>query len=284
MIVEQHFLTLFGKRVFSLMDFEAPLREELPISSDACFTYFIQGDAQTISITPSVTATSEHFVLSLCGTTMGNMLASQQGRIRAIIVHFVPEILKRVYENEKPLFWSELDKPITKYIVQMAATNLLRHWVEGAVKLFENSDAASDLIVEVKLKELILLLLQTSDNHDVSQIMRSLFSEKEFSFKEKIEAHIYSPVSVEDLAKLTNTSVSTFKREFAKTFNETPAAYINNRRLERVAQLLKITDTPVSAIGYDCGFATPANLSKAFKMKYQKTPSEYRLEHLHCKQ
>jgi AraC family transcriptional regulator, exoenzyme S synthesis regulatory protein ExsA len=277
MIVEHKSISLFGRPLYTLIEFETPLAEELPISSDACFTYFVRGDKQQLSAIHEVSAISGQFVLSLCGITLGKMLTEQKGHIRSVIVHFTPEVLRNVYSNEKPPFWNELDKPVTKYIVQMAASNLLRHSIDGVIKLFENIPAASDLILQLKLKEIVLLLLQTEDNPHVSQIMRSLFSERTFSFKETIEAHLFTPASVEDLAKLTGMSLSTFKREFAKTFGQTPANYIVDRRIERVAHLLKISDSSISEIGYDCGFASPGNLSKVFKSKYNQTPSEYRL-------
>jgi AraC family transcriptional regulator, exoenzyme S synthesis regulatory protein ExsA len=280
MILVHKSISLFEKPLFTLIEFETPLAEELPVSSDACFTYFISGDEQQLSAVHNIAAISEHFVLSLCGITLGKMLTEQKGHIKSVIVHFAPDVLRKIYSNEKPLFWNELDKPVTQYIVQMAASNLLRHSIDGIIKLFDNAQAASELILQMKLKEIILLLLQTEDNPHVSKIMRSLFSEKTFTFKETIEAHIFTPASIEDLAKLTNMSLSTFKREFAKTFSQTPASYIAERRLERVAHLLKITDNPVSTLGYECGFATPGHLSRAFKSRYKKTPSQFRLDFL----
>jgi AraC family transcriptional regulator, exoenzyme S synthesis regulatory protein ExsA len=280
MILEHKSIHLFGKPLFTLIEFKTPLSQELPISSDACFTYFVSGDKQELSAVHNISATSEHYVLSLCGTTLGTMLTNQTGHIKSIIVHFTPDILKKIYLDEKPPFWTELDKPVTKYIVQMAASNLLRHCVEGIVKLFDNTAAASELIVQLKLKEIILLLLQTDDNPHVSQIIRSLFSERTFTFRETVEAHIFTPATVENLAKLTNMSLSSFKREFARIFKQTPANYITERRVERVAHLLKISDNSISEIGYDCGFTSPGHLSKVFKSKLKKTPSQYRLDYL----
>ena len=45
-----------------------------------------------------------------------------------------------------------------------------------------------------------------------------------------------------------------------------------------VDKVLKVSDATISAIGYECGFATPAHLTKVFKTKYNKTPSQYRLD------
>nr|WP_246164386.1 AraC family transcriptional regulator [Xanthovirga aplysinae] len=107
--------------------------------------------------------------------------------------------------------------------------------------------------------------------------MRSLFSERTFSFKEVIDANICHPRSIEELAQLTNHSLSSFKREFKKIYNATPAVYILDKRAEKVAELLKLSDESISSIGYHCGFTSPSHLSRVFKNKYGVTPKEFRL-------
>ena len=51
-------------------------------------------------------------------------------------------------------------------------------------------------------------------------------------------------------------------------------------RTEKVAQLLRMTSDPVSTIGYDCGFTSPAHLSRAFKQRFGVSPSAYRQQAL----
>ena len=75
---------------------------------------------------------------------------------------------------------------------------------------------------------------------------------------------------------LTNQSVSSFKRTFKKHYNSTPGAYLMHKRTEKVAQRLAMSDEPVSSIGYDCGFSSPAHLSRAFKQRYGVSPTQYR--------
>ena len=166
---------------------------------------------------------------------------------------------------------------MVQFIVQMAASELVKKYFEGVVHLFNNKAAASEEILILKLKEIIQLLLQTKNSTQITQIMSSLFSERTFSFKEVVEAYIAEPVSVEELAQLTNNSLSSFKREFKKIYATTPSTYIIDKRAEKVANLLKVSDESISNIGYQCGFTSPAHLSRVFKTKYGVTPSTYRL-------
>ena len=122
--------------------------------------------------------------------------------------------------------------------------------------------------------------MQGEGSADVRQIMKSLFSERTFNFKEIIEAHLLSPFSLETFAEFTNMSLSSFKREFKRIYKDTPANYIQNRKLEHIAQELVISDKSISELCYDHGFATPSHLSKVFKDKFKVSPSEYRLNSL----
>lgn len=122
--------------------------------------------------------------------------------------------------------------------------------------------------------------MQTDNHPKVTQIIRSLFSERTFDFKETVEAHLYTHTSIADLASLTNTSISTFKRKFIKIYEETPYRYILNKRIEKAASILKVSDDTIGSIAYECGFSTPTQLSRLFKIRYNKTPSQYRLKSL----
>ena len=134
------------------------------------------------------------------------------------------------------------------------------------------------LILILKLKEIILLLSQTQNAETIQVILSQLFSPAAYSFKQIIEANIFLQVGVEDLALKTNLSVSTFKREFAKLYNDSPANYIKTQRLEKAAELLIASDERITDIAFDCGFNDLANFTKSFHDKYSITPTNYRLK------
>lgn len=278
MIIEHKTIDLWAKPLLSWVTMETPMQQSVPLPSEACFAYIMEGDNHSLSVKPQIKAEAGQVILSLCGNTVGRMLSEQEkGRVSTVVVHFHTEILRQAYQHSPPAFWKELETPVVQFIVQMAASELVKKYFESLVYLFEYREAASEEILVLKLKELIALLMQTENSHQIAQIMRSLFSERTFSFKEMVDAHICTPATVENLAMLTNHSLSSFKREFKRIYNDTPASYIMDKRAERVASLLSVSDESISHIGYDCGFTNPAHLSRVFKNKYGVTPSEYRL-------
>ena len=271
-------ISLFGKPLFSWVEAEKPMESGINLPSEACFAYIMDGEPQTVSDRPYVRIEAGQVILSLCGFTVGQMLSRHEpGNLNTIVVHFHREVLQQIYQNEPPPQWRELESPVVQYLVQVSASALIKQYFDSIRHLFAHQEAITDDLLVLKLKEVIVLLLQTPESDNVLQIIRSLFSEKTFSFKEVIEAHVCEPVTVDDLAMLTNQSLSSFKREFRKVFNSTPADYLVKRRTELVAQKLQTSDDSISEIGYDCGFSSPAHLSRAFKARFGLSPSQYRL-------
>lgn len=278
MIIEHKTIDLWDRSLFTWVTLETPMEQSVPLPSEACFAYIMEGDNHALSVKPEIKAEAGQIILSLCGNTVGQMLSEQEkGQVSTVVVHFHAKILKQAYQDAPPAFWKELEAPVVQYIVQLAASELVKKYFESLIYLFEYREAVSEEILILKLKELIALLMKTDNSPQILQIMRSLFSKRTFSFKEVVDAHICTPATVENLAMLTNHSLSSFKREFKRIYDDTPASYIMDKRAEKVASLLSASDESISHIGYDCGFTSPAHLSRVFKNKYGVTPSEYRL-------
>ena len=60
--------------------------------------------------------------------------------------------------------------------------------------------------------------------------------------KDFVDARYAEAITVADLAAAAGLSRAHFSRMFTKTFGESPRAYLQSRRLERAAALLRYTD------------------------------------------
>ena len=272
----QNSISLFGHPLFSVIYLKTPSKKNLYLPSDACITYIIEDNNQPL--TEDIIAKKDNIILSLCGLTLGKMLMEQpKGHLLAILVHFNHQILSQVFQGEKPELWEELNEPVTKYVVQSAASKIIKQYFKTIHTFFENKDVLSESILKAKLKEIIFLLLKSDNSEYITQIVKSLFSEREFTFKDLVDAHILETNSIEQLAMVTNCSISTFKRKFKELYNTTPAKYQLEIKLKKVAHKLLTTDNSILTIGLDCGFNSPEHLSRTFKQKYGLSPREYRL-------
>jgi len=81
-------------------------------------------------------------------------------------------------------------------------------------------------------------------------------------------------VPIENFAKLTGRSLAGFKRDFIKTFNDPPAKWLKNKRLEEAYYLIHKKNKKPSDFYLELGFENLSHFYTSFKKKYGITPSE----------
>ncbi len=282
MSVKYDEIDLFGKRLFSYVRFGQTVQSIAPMpESEACISYIEHGTNEVFTENESLTIIDGQAMLSKCGNYVSKMQVNDETEVfSAITVHFHKEVLAKIYEDSFTDFLKKANEPAKCSSVKIGASHLIQSYFSGIKDFFETKHVLSEDLLVLKLKEIILLLLKAEDAPMILNIMESLFVKRVFSFKEVIENHICSGLSLTELAGLTGHSLSTFKREFRKIYNDTPKKYIVDRRLNKVIDLLEVSDYPIGHIAYDCGFQSLSNLSKVFKTKFGKTPTQYRLDFL----
>ncbi|WP_208605954.1 helix-turn-helix domain-containing protein [Streptomyces albus] len=82
--------------------------------------------------------------------------------------------------------------------------------------------------------------------------------------------------SVTELARAVHLSKSQLGRVFVEAYGKSPIAYLTMLRTERMAALLRTTDTPIARIAHDVGWADPDFASRQFRRSVGITPSHYR--------
>ncbi len=271
---------LFGKTFLQKIVLKSPFKFDFPVSDQACFLYVLKGDFQYQTEDQEINIPANYSLFLNCissGKQIHHSVPDHNCEI--VIVTFYPDILKKIYERELP---SLLQTP--KNIVSDRSDTkinndfLIQKYIEGLLFYFENPSLINEDILVLKLKEIILLLSQTQNSEAIQLILSQLFSPASYTFRQVIEAHLFSQLTIEELAERNNLSLSSFKREFAKLYNDTPANYIKTKRLEKAAELLLISDQRITEIAFDCGFNDLANFTKSFSEKYNISPTNYRLE------
>lgn len=279
MIIERKQYELFGKIIFEKLTIQAPFKIPNPMPDEACFLYMMEGQINYKSENQSVSIPQNDAVLLKCGNYFSQIKNDKSVTPhQIIIVHFHPKILKSIYKSDLPKIFqnpSFVDDKIDLSILNNDF--LIQKYIESLLFYFDNPTLVNEDILVLKFKEIILLLCQTKNAPTIQQILSQLFSPTSFTFKQIIESNIYASFSLEDFAKLTNLSLSSFKREFNKNYQDTPANYIRVRKLEKSAELLALSEERITDIAFDCGFNDLANFSHLFTEKYNCSPSAYRL-------
>ena len=210
MILEHKRYELFGKLTFEKLVIEPPFRKLNTMPNEACFFYVIDGVGETISEVDKIRIPTKESVLLKCGNYITRIpVTAATGPFQTIAVHFHPEILKRIYENDLPLF---LRKPAAGNLAManVKGTVLISKYIESLLFYFENPDLVNDDLLILKLKEVILLLSQTEDQANIQQVLAGLFSPTTYSFQVVSDAHLYSDISLEYITQVTHLRLAYF--------------------------------------------------------------------------
>lgn len=103
---------------------------------------------------------------------------------------------------------------------------------------------------------------------------------KELSPLEKaikyIEEHLNDSIGLSEVSKATGYSYYHMTRLFSSVLGESVGRYINRRRLYNASEKLIYTNERIINIALECGFETPEAFSRAFKLMFNCSPTNYR--------
>ena len=154
----------------------------------------------------------------------------------------------------------------------------LAAYFQSMLSYFTATAKPAETLLTLKLKELIVSLLLGGRNPDLASYFLSLPKSDAPPLSQIMESNFCYNLTLEDFAKLSHRSLSTFKRDFRKYYNQSPGKWLSKKRLEYSAVLLKNPALNVSQVALDCGFEDLSHFSRAFKEKFGISPANYRKE------
>lgn len=274
MVIDRQTFTYQDKKIIEKVIFRTPFRLDTIFKNQGCFLYFKNPGVKILSSEDNDEIKKNEALLLRCGSYFIDFIHRNTDQVEVIAVHLYPDILKKLYIDELPALIEQ--RNYNKKSGFIADNLILSKYIESLEFYFENPLLVNEDLLALKIKELILLLVQTENVTSVLELVSDLMSTKETSIRRVIDLHLFSDISITDLATLCNMSLSSFKRNFKKEFNESPNSYIINKRLEKAKSLLQITDTAIGEIAYDLGFNDPHYFTRIFKKKIGMSPSAYR--------
>ena len=271
-------LELFGHVFAECFTLDQDFRLQREMRDDACLAYIQEGKQEIYSPTQKIQATDRESILMKCGNYIANFRdVTPTAQFKSVVFHLDPEAIKMAFDGKDLDFLRvEKSKVARDPALKMAPNKLLDSFVASMMPYFDSPQMAKDELLLLKLKELVYILSDFGNNPVVNQIIGTLYSPEEIAFDEIISANLFNNLSIGELAHLTARSESTFKRDFRKWYEESPAKYFKAKRLDKSADLLKNSNTPISEIAWECGFENPAHFSSSFHDYFGNSPLEYR--------
>lgn len=129
-----------------------------------------------------------------------------------------------------------------------------------------------NMLHEISLSDEYEYVSGTIVSHTIKDriLINKVFEYSMDNFKRKI--------TLEEVALLTNKSVSAFSHYFKKVTKMSYVSFLTQIRISHACELLKTTNLNITEICYESGFNNWANFSKHFKDRCNISPSQYRLK------
>ncbi|MCR9154374.1 MAG: helix-turn-helix transcriptional regulator [Bacteroidetes bacterium] len=272
--------TYFKYKEFTIiekMKVSSPLKYEAHFQNRGCFIYFKNGNTKLLSSEHNTDVKAKEAVLLKCGSNFLEILQKNQNEeLETIVIHLFPELLKEIYKDEIPT--AIVTRSQRTQSLKVSSNDLITQFVDSLEFYFDNPTFVNNDLLELKIKELMLLLIQTNYVSSVQELITDLYSTKSILLNEVIALHTYSNLTVNDLAKLCNMSLSSFKRAFRNFYNDSPNNYISTKKIIKAQELLRLSELNISDIAYETGFNDPLYFTRVFKKRVGLSPSEFRLQ------
>ena len=280
MVYKQRHMELGGTKVISHFTFSPPLIAASELEGHGCFIFPINSTGEVYRQDGKTSVQSGEGVLMKCGSYVNRWENLEKGGAsEVVILRLFPELLKANLDRE---MLAGLEKRICnrRTTARVKIDTMMSKFLESLFFYFDNPSLISDELVNLKLKELLLLLVNLQDSDEVLELLQALFDKDTYSLKEILDAHVFENLTLNELASIACMSPSSFKRKCKESFGKSPGAYIRDKRMEAAEEMLRHTKKSISSIAYDIGFSDPDYFSKSFRSYTGKSPREFRSSYL----
>ena len=267
--------------VLGCTSFKPPFQVSDALINEARIVHVVRGQSKIYSANKLIELKSGDTLIMKTDNFVNNWLPNQTDELNKVIVfQLSADFLKHLYSDKLPNWFKKHEESISNSIEKVVSNQLISSFFENIQLYFNESNYLDEDLTQIKTKELISLLINTDQIGSIKNIFNCLFEKKEYEFQEVIQDNLFEDLSIENLAFLTNHSLSSFKRKFSSIYGVSPNKYIVSKRLEKAQSLLNSDERSISQIAFDCGFSDVSYFSKTFKKYYNISPSDFKNQQL----
>jgi len=150
--------------------------------------------------------------------------------------------------------------------------NMLKGYFLSVFPYTEWDKPVSKRLASIKVNEAIALLLEMRP--DLQSFLFDFSDPHKQNLEEFMLKNFHYNAPIEQFAKLSGRSLTSFKREFSDIFKTSPGTWLKDKRLSEAYYLIKKKSQKPQDIYLDLGFENISHFYTSFKQKYGMTPAE----------
>lgn len=157
---------------------------------------------------------------------------------------------------------------------RVEVTQALQKLADGVLLLSEQKPKFADELLLLKLKELMFLLLGSSQGAMFASYFKtSLYAKVDLRLF--MSENFAKSWSLSEFAARSGRSLSGFKSEFARLFGATPMEWIWQKRLEKARFLIEKGALDIGTAAHRCGFKSHSHFTRMFKASFGHVPKKH---------
>ena len=242
------------------------------------FSFLLEGEKTVHYAGTQVNIKPHQFLLLAAGNClMSEKIATKGGRYRSILFSFDNSILADFFSRHPQVGKTARGKIREVPFLLFEKDAFLVNFTESLGCMLASGHPVSANMRRIKLEELLLYL---SENYpgQIQKLQNVCQQEAgDMLIRQAVTANIDNNITVEELAFLCNTSLSTFKRRFAKIFGTSPNKWLLEKRMQKAAQMLRQGKYKASEIYFELGYENLSSFIQSFKQVHGITPRQYQL-------
>ena len=246
----------------------------------------IDGEKTMLFAEQTVKIKNDTFHFLSAGNCIASMQLNEKKMFRSILIFFGNKTLADFFIKYDPLIRQLKDKykfESEPYIC-LPKDAFVYNYIQSLQLLINQGISITAEMKQLKFDELMLHILVTQPKALLSFKPLKNNGFDDFEIRKAVETNIANNISVEDLAFLCNTSLSTFKRRFLKIYGTSPNKWILQRRMEMAKHLLLHHNEKPGEVYYKIGYETHSSFTQSFKQVYGVTPKDFQLQQLNVYQ
>lgn len=186
---------------------------------------------------------------------------------QTVVMHLTMNRLKEFYSRNKPLSQAV---PFQKIRI-FNNHPLLRSCMASVIPYFDLKDDLPEAVASIKIEEAINIL--RSIDQETDSLLANFEEPGKIDLAEFMEKNFMFNMPMEKFGYLTGRSLSTFKRDFKRTFKTSPQKWLTRKRLELAYYHLTEKNKKPAEIYFEVGFENLSHFSFAFKKQFGFSPT-----------
>jgi len=212
--------TVFGRNSFT-----PPFKVSDSLINEARIVYVVTGHSKMYSANQHMDLKSGDLLIMKTDNFINSWEENAKHEMNQVIVFQLnADFLRFLYDENLPDWFVKDDN--TASLIKVQPNSIIVSFFQNLQEYLDQPNHLTQDIIQLKIKELISLIVQSDQTGDSKNIFGNLFNAPDYAFQEIIQKNLYEDLNIEDLAFFTGMSLSSFKRRFSAIFGTTPNKYI----------------------------------------------------------